>query len=274
MAKGVRVLVVGAHPDDCELKAGGAAALWAEGGHVVRFVSATDGGAGHHEIGGVELVRRRREEARRAAEALGVESLVMDAKDGELEPTIENRREFIRLIREFRPDLVLTHRPNDYHPDHRATSVLVQDAVYLVTVPNVLPSVEVMREMPVVMYLSDSFQKPNPFVADVAVGIDAVLERKVDAVHCHASQFYEWLPWNMRVEERVPRDEAGRRAWMREARVAPDREAARKWSERLVELYGASRGGEFQYAEAFEACEYGARLSGDKLRKLFPMINS
>jgi LmbE family N-acetylglucosaminyl deacetylase len=274
MAEKVRVLVVGAHPDDCELKAGGAAALWADGGHVVRFVSATDGGAGHHKIGGVELVRRRREEARRAAEVLGIESLVMDVKDGELEPTLENRREFIRLIREFRPDLVLTHRPNDYHPDHRATSVLVQDAVYLVTVPNVLPSLEVMREMPVVMYLSDSFQKPNPFIADAAVGIDRVLERKVDAVRCHASQFCEWLPWNMRVEEQVPTDDAGRRQWMRDWRVAADRECAKKWRARLTELYGKDRGESFEYAEAFEACEYGAKLTGEKLEMLFPFLNS
>ena len=272
MAKSVRVLVVGAHPDDCEIKAGGCAALWSKGGHAVRFVSATDGGAGHHAVGGVELVRRRREEARRAAEALGVESLVMDVPDGELQPTLENRWKFVRMIREYKPDLVLTHRPNDYHPDHRAASVLVQDAIYLVTVPNVLPSVEVLREMPVVMYLSDHFAKPIPFSADVVVGIDPVMDRKAEAIHRHTSQMYEWLPWNMRVESQVPPDEAGRKEWLKEQRSAPDRACAGHWRSKLKAIYGEARGAAFEYAEAFEACEYGSRLTAEKIRELFPFF--
>src|SRR6266576_2647187 len=112
-----RILVIGAHPDDCEVKCGGTAALWAQHGFTVRFVSATNGCSGHHEIGGIELVRRRAAEAAAAAKVIGIEAQVMDADDGALEPTVARRKIMIALIREFRPDLVLTHRPNDYHPD-------------------------------------------------------------------------------------------------------------------------------------------------------------
>ncbi len=267
-----RILVIGAHPDDCEIKCGGTAALWAAAGHQVCFVSATNGGTGHHEIGGIELVRRRLQEARAAARVLGVESLVMDHTNGELEPTLHYRRAFIKLIREYQPDLILTHRPNDYHPDHRYTSQLVQDASYVITVPNNVPTVEALRSAPVIMYLSDNFQKPIPFEPDIVVGIDSVLEKKVDAMHCHTSQMYEWLPWNQRREDEVPADEAGRRAWMRQQRIKANAQIAQRYRSKLVALYGRQRGGRFKYAEAFEVCEYGSPLTEQKRRALFPFV--
>ena len=191
-----RILVIGAHPDDCEIKTGGTASLWAKAGFVVRFVSATNGVSGHHAIGGIELVTRRVAEAKKAAKIIGIESQVLDVTNGEIIPTLFYRKLFIKLIREFDPDLILTHRPNDYHPDHRYTSQLVQDASYVVTVPNYVPTVKALRRMPVIAYLSDNFQKPIPFQPDVVVDIDKTLETKVDMMHCHVSQFYEWIPWN------------------------------------------------------------------------------
>ena len=192
-----KVLVIGAHPDDCELKAGGTARQWANRGFEVTFVSVTDGGAGHHTMMPAELIVRRRMEAAAAAEVLGVQSRVLDHHDGELLPTLEARLDIIRLIRQVRPDLVLTHRPNDYHPDHRYTSQLVQDAAYMVTVPRIAPDVPSLRMDPVFGYLSDSFTAPQPFRGDVIVPIDDVMEDVLAAIDCHASQFYEWLPFNM-----------------------------------------------------------------------------
>ena len=268
-----RILVIGAHPDDCEIKAGGAAALWAEHGFTVRFVSATNGGTGHHAIGGIELVRRRVAEAAAAAKIIDIESQILEYTNGDLEPTLANRKVFIKLIRDFRPDLVLTHRPNDYHPDHRYTSQLVQDSAYILTVPNNVPTTPALRDNPVIAYLSDTFQKPIPFMPDVVVGIDHVLEKKVDMLHCHVSQFYEWLPYNQRREKEVPPSDRGRRDWMKHDRIQYDKQCADRFRGKLVELYGRKQGSKFKYAEAFEICEYGSPLTEEKRKALFPFVN-
>lgn len=270
--KKLRILVIGAHPDDDEIKAGGSAALWAAQGHTVRFVSATNGGTGHHAIGGIELVRRRLAEARAAADVIGIESQIMEFTNGELELTLYYRKQFIKLIREFDADLILTHRPNDYHPDHRYTSQLVQDSSYVCTVPNNLPTTPALRKMPVIGYLSDNFQKPIPFMPDVVVGIDGVVEQKVDMLHCHVSQFYEWIPWNQRVENEVPKSDRERRAWLRERRLKADQECANRYRKQLIQRYGRKKGAKIRYAEAFEGCEYGAPLNAENIPVLFPFF--
>ena len=193
--KNPRILALGAHPDDCDVKAGGCAALWAQAGCVVRFVSVTNGEAGHHKMSGDELVKRRTAEANAAGAVAGIEYLVMDNPDGQLVPGLEERHKLIRLIREFAPDLILTHRPNDYHPDHRYTSQLVQDCSFLVGVPNICPEARPLRTSPMIAYFADDFQKPLPFKPDVAVDIGAVIYKKTQMLHCHESQVYEWLPW-------------------------------------------------------------------------------
>jgi LmbE family N-acetylglucosaminyl deacetylase len=266
----LRLLIIGAHPDDADYAAGGTAALYRAAGHVVKMVSLTNGDAGHHERPGPELARRRRAEAAAAGAVIGADYDVYDSHDGELLPTLENRRQVIRLIRSFRPDLVLTHRPNDYHPDHRYASQLVQDAAYMVTVPAVEPGVPHLGRDPVIAYLPDDFQKPYPFRPDVLVDVGPVLERVVDMLHCHVSQFYEWLPYNAGQADRVPADEAGRRAGL----AGQVRERLRRRAERyrglLVEAYGPRRGAAVEYVEAFEACEYGAPLDEVARRRLFP----
>ncbi len=268
--KALRILAIGAHQDDCEIKVGGTAALWVAAGHTVCLVSATNGATGHHEIGGIELVRRRTAEARAAADQIGAQSLVLGMPNGELEPSLAYRRIMIKLIRDFKPDLILTHRPNDYHPDHRYTSQLVQDSAYVVTVPNNLPSTPALRENPVIAYFADEFQKPQPFQPDVAIGIDSVLEKKVDMLHCHVSQMYEWLPFAACREHEVPEGDAARRAWMRKQRIQPDARRARQYRRQLIALYGRRKGSQFKYAEAFESCEYGSRMTPERRRELFP----
>lgn len=238
----------------------------------MKFVSVTNGDSGHMEIGGVELARRRYAEAQRVKEILGlVEYQVLDNPDGELEPSLPNRRQVIRVIREFQPDLVLCPRPNDYHPDHRYTSILVQDAAYMVTVPNTLSLTPHLRVNPVICYLQDDFQKPYPFTPDVAVDIDDVVEQKIDAIGCHVSQFFEWIPYNIGMES-VPSGEAERRAWLRRVVEEIYRNTAERFRALLVKLYGPERGNRVRYAEAFEGCEYGTRLTPELIPTLFPFF--
>lgn len=268
----MRIIAFGAHPDDCDIKVGGTAALWIKQGHVVKFVSVTNGDAGHHEIGGVELARRRRAEAAAAGKVIGVTYDVLDIHDGELEPTLPNRRRIIEIIRTFQPDLVLSPRPNDYHPDHRYTAVLVQDAAYMVTVPNIAAHTPHLRDNPCICYVSDNFQRPYPFTPDVVVGIDEVMPLKMDMLHCHVSQMYEWLPYNGRREQDVPEGEALRRQWLEGRRAAAGQDIANRFRPKLMERYGPERSATIQYAEAFEACEYGARLTPERLGGLFPAV--
>lgn len=270
----VRLLVIGAHPDDCDIKAGGVAAKYSQQGHIVKFISVTNGDAGHHDMGGAPLALRRNTEAQDAAKIIGIQYELLDNHDGELIPSLENRYQIIRSIREFNPDIIMTHRPNDYHPDHRYTSMLVQDAAYMVTVPNVCAFTAHMEKNPVIMYLSDGFMKPCPFTPDVVVGIDTVLDKKIDMLHCHVSQFYEWLPFNSGTLNLVPENMEDRREWLSERLIKRFKINAEKYREILIALYGNEEGEKIQFAEAFESCEYGSPLTSDNLQTLFPFFDN
>jgi LmbE family N-acetylglucosaminyl deacetylase len=266
----ITILAVGAHPDDCDLGAGGIAALYARAGHRVHFLAMTNGDAGHHEMGGAPLARRRLAEAQAAAGGIGIRYTVLDNHDGELEPNLANRRLMVRLIREIAPDLVLTHRPNDYHPDHRYTSLLVQDAAYMVTVPGVVAQTPHLSANPVICYMSDRFVRPYPFTPDVAVAIDEALDDKLEMLHQHTSQVYEWLPYNAGVLAEVPTGEEERRAWLRRTYAPRSADVADRYRDLLTALYGPERAREVRHAEAFEVSEYGAPLTHEARARLFP----
>ncbi len=268
----LRILAIGAHPDDCDLTAGGAAALWKQSGHEVRFVSMTNGESGHHQKSGKELADIRRQEAANAGKVLGIRYDVLDNPDGALTPSLENRKQLIGLIREYGPDLVLTHRPNDYHPDHRYTSLLVCDAAYMVTVPPVVPEVPALRKNPVICYMMDNFQRPYPFSPTVAVDIEPVIEKVVDMLDCHKSQFYEWLPYNKFFPEPPPDDPAARRDWLGKHFRSRIAHYADKYRELLMSTYGPERGPAVRYIQAFEPCEYGSPLTADERWRLFPFL--
>jgi L-seryl-tRNA(Ser) seleniumtransferase len=222
-------------------------------------------------MGGGALAKRRRAEAQEAGRRLGVVYDVMDNHDGELMPTLENRLAVIRKIREWNADVVLAPRPNDYHPDHRYTGVLLQDTAYMVVVPNVTPDTPPLKKNPVYLYFSDRFQKPEPFRPDISVIIDAAAAQKVDALDAHVSQMYEWLPWVDGQLAEVPADPAKRKAWLaqtRGGRIAPDvRKNLEKW-------YGAAKAGAAQHVESFEIAEYGKQPNDAEIRRLFPVIQS
>ena len=271
----LRIIAFGAHPDDCEIKAGGTAAQWARLGHHVMFVSMTNGDIGHWEMAGGPLARRRAEEATRADGMLGVTTHIMDNHDGELEPTLENRKKVVRLIREWKADIVLAPRPNDYHPDHRYSGILVQDAAYMVTVPFFVPEVPYLEKNPVFLYYTDRFQRPNPSRPDVAVSIDEVLEKKLDALVGMTSQFVEGGANGY--PGIVPKDEEGRAKRHRDVREGfrrRDQEGADQCRARLIELYGEERARAVKAAEAFEVCEYGGQPSKEELKKMFPFFGN
>lgn len=265
----INLVVIGAHPDDCDIDAGGTAILFAREGHNVLFVSLTNGDAGHHEKGGGALAKIRRAEAQEAGKRFEVEYIVLDNHDGELMPTLENRLDVIRLIRKWKADVVIGPRPNDYHPDHRNTAILLQDAAFMVTVPNVASDVPALRKNPVFLYSEDRFQKPYPFQPDIVVDISDVFDQKIYALAAHESQMFEWLPWLSGRLDKVPQTEEGRLKWLAEWR-RPHVNEQTKTS--LGKWYGAEKASKVKIAEAFEICEYGRRPSEEEIRKLFPML--
>ncbi len=267
-----RILVIGAHPDDADIKAGGTAAKWCALGYVVRLVSLTNGQAGHQTQYGPDLARRRKAEAQAAAAVIAATYEVLDHADGELDDRLEYRQRVIRLIRTFRPDMILTHRSTDYHPDHRFTGLLVQDASYLLTVPGICPEVPHLPRSPVILYFSDAFTKPCRFEPHLVIDIEAEFDRLVDMLHCHQSQFYEWLPSNAGYLDQVPAGEAARRRWLAERIGRRLRPLADRYRDLVVQTYGPERGRPLRYIEAFEVSEYGAPLDEAARARLFPFL--
>lgn len=269
----LRIICFGAHPDDSEIQSGGTAAKWAKKGHHVLLVSVTNGDIGHWREAGGALALRRRNEVNRAHEILGVQGVILDNHDGELLPTIENRRLVTRLIREWKADVVISHRPNDYHPDHRYTGVLIQDAAYMVTVPFFCPDTPVLKKNPVFLYSGDGFQKPNPFNPDVIVALDDVMDKKLDALGVMVSQFAEGgangsadlMPDD--AEKQKKRHEQVRNNFKNRQKGIADR-----FREKIEAWYPGDEAKQVKYAEAFEICEYGSRPGKTELKRLFPFF--
>lgn len=268
--KAARILVIGAHPDDCDIAAGGMAALWTEAGATVRFLSMTNGDTGHHEIGGGMLAKRRYAETQCSAEVLGIEYEVNDHHCGSLMPSLENRNVVIRAIRTFQPDLVLTHSPDDYHPDHRYTSILVQDSAYLVTVPMNLPLTPHLTYNPVFGYVAGTVTVSKDFRPAVFADIAPVLEKKLQMTCCHESQFLEWIPYNRGCLDQVPQDPAAQQQWMRDFWSERFRPFADHWRAGLVEQFGPERGSKIEWAEGIEICPFGTQPDEAMRQKLFP----
>jgi len=265
----LRIIAFGAHPDDSELKASGVAAMWAAKGHKVKFVSMTNGDIGHFAQAGGPLAARRLAEVQQCARILGIETEVLDIHDGELEPTLENRKTVARLIREWQADIVLFHRPYDYHPDHRYVGVLVQDAAVVVVAPFYVPNTQPTKRNPVFLYYSDPFLKPYPFNPTIVVGIDSVANKKWDCVSAMPSQFADEHSWQASTAAGVPKGE-GRAAYLLNLFKQRNADLANKYRSRLIELYGQEKGAKIKYAEAFELCQYGRQPTLDELKQLFP----
>jgi len=264
----INVVVIGAHPDDCDLDAGGTAIQFAKMGHRVLFVSVTNGDAGHFNKGGAVLAKIRKAEAEEAGKRFGVTYKVLDNHDGLLLPDLKVRSEIIRAIREWKADVVIGPRPYDYHPDHRNTAIALQDAAFMVIVPNIVPETPALKKNPVFLYTEDRFKKPNPFTPDIVVDISDVYEQKIYAVSAHQSQFFEWLPWLDGQLENVPKSEPERLKWLAESRKGNISKEAKT---ALLKWYG-SKADQVKYAEAFEICEYGSYPNDEDIKRIFPML--
>lgn len=267
--KKINIVVIGAHPDDADIKAGGTAIKLVEKGHNVLFVSLTNGDAGHFNKGGGHLAKIRRAEAQEAGRRFGVTYKVLDYHDGELMPTLDLRLQIIRIIRQWNANIVIGPRPYDYHPDHRSTALALQDAAYMVIVPNVASDTPALKVNPVFLYVQDRFQKPYPFTPDIAVDISDVFQKKIHAMAAHESQYFEWLPWLDDKLESVPENEAEREEWLQVYRKTPITDTIR---ESLVKWYGNERGMKITNAEAFEICEYGRQPTQDEIKELFELL--
>ena len=265
----IRVIMIGAHPDDCDQGAGGLAILMSQLGHQVKFVSVTNGDAGHQTMGGGALANRRYLEAQEAGKRFGVTYDVLSNHDGELVPSLDIRMQIIRKIREWNADIVLAPRPNDYHPDHRYTGVLVQDAAYMVAVPNISPETKPLKKNPLFLYYQDRFQKPSVFRPDIAIDISSVFQKKIYALAAHESQFFEWLPWIGGYAAEVPKGENERLAWLanqRKKTINPEiQKSLEKW-------YGVAKTTNIKYFEAFEICEYGNQPTTEDIKRLMPIL--
>jgi LmbE family N-acetylglucosaminyl deacetylase len=257
----LRVIVFGAHPDDCDLDAGGIAIKFVKMGHKVKFVSMTNGDAGHQSMGGGALAKRRIAEAQEAGRRFGVEYTVFDNHDGELLPTLENRLKVIREIRNWHADIVITHPPDDYHPDHRYTSILIQDASFMVIVPNVAPDTPPLKKNPVFFY-------PNTTEPDIAIDIDNELSQKLYAASAHESQFFEWLPWIEGTIDKVPKSKEERLVFMK-SWISPPNDAVKNC---LKKWYGEAKASTIKNTESFKISEFGRQPDHDELLKLFPVI--
>ncbi len=289
--KQIRAMMIGAHPDDCDFRCGGLALQYAKAGHKVKFLAMCDGSGGHHIMEPDAIAERRKRETQAVAAMAGIEYDVWDVCDCEIVADLETRKRLVRAIREFNPDVIFCSRPNDYHTDHRAASLLVQDASYLLIVPHFCPDVPAMKETPVILHFYDHFQNP-PFKADIAIRTDDVIEEKFKMLACHESQLFEWLPYTKGTLHTVPADPAQRLEWLHEPRIPRDgkpldesiltknligseseyKEAipAVKYREQLVARYGEELGMATNFAEAFAVCEYGSPLTPENTSILFP----
>ncbi len=262
----MKLMTVGAHPDDCEWMAGGTAALARKAGWEVVFVSVTDGSAGHHEMKPRSLAARRLKEARTAASRIGATYRSLGEPDGRLFVTDRTTARVVRAIRKLNPDVVITHRACDYHRDHRYTGELVLDASFVLQVPSVYPKPKAMDRVPVILYACDSFSEGPRFRADMVVDTSSVLDIQTRMIMDHESQFREWIPWlNGQRQVGRRRPVADLNSLARSLKARP-RLIAKRFASELKAKYSR----EADSAEAFQVSEYGRRLTGEEAGKFFP----
>ena len=284
MYKKPKILMIGAHQDDNEFCCGGLAAKYVKLGYEVRFLSMCNGCGGHHIMTPGETTACRAAESEKVANLLGITYDVWDYDDCNLVADLPTRKRLIRYIRQFNPDLIITHRTNDYMPDHRATGQLVQDASYLLTVPHECSDVQAMRFMPVIMYNEDRFTQP-PFKADIVIDIDAEIDTKLRIADLNVSQVYEWLPYTH--GEEAPKDKEARLEWLKGMNITSETtddeimsagrgyavsfaKVAARFRNELIKRYGKEKGRKIRYAEAYEISEYGFQPDEEYKKIFFP----
>ena len=238
----------------------------------VKLVALTNGDVGHFAQAGGPLAQRRKAEVEACHEKLGVATDVLDIHDGELMPDLETRKKVANLIRDWQADIVLSHRPWDYHPDHRAVGKLAEDAAVVVAAPYFAPYTPPTKGNPIFLFYSDNFKKPYPFDPIIAVGFDEVAQKKWDCISASAVAVRRrrFVAGALRPERS---DRRGR------AQGVPARrgETAQRGRGEPVprpagEALWRAEGPAIKYAEAFELNQYGRAATADELKAMFPDI--
>ena len=252
----MRVMVIGAHPDDADIYCGATAIKLAKAGAKVRFVSLCNGNKGHQTMTSPALAARRFGETQCAAKAYGIESYSVGASpDCEIEPTLELREKVTRMIREFAPHCVITHRSTDYHADHRATGTAVLDSIYMLGVPLFCPETPVPETLPFVLYSSDDFSVPRPLRADMIVPVDDVLDQLLEGWLCHVSQTSEWLLPEYGIDPATwPKDQARRKEIFRTKVREMDNRNLVLHRDEIQRVFGGKK---LWGVEVYEISEYG-----------------
>lgn len=268
-----RVIVICAHPDDAELTSGGICILLSRMGYKIKYISLTNGNKGHHEGTKNEITIRGYGETEEVKKRMGCEYEILNIEDVKLESTLKNRIEVIRLIREWKADIVITHPPYDYYPDHRHTFLLVQDTAFLVNVPKILSEVPAVEQSPLFLYTRGRYVNPLELQPDIVVDITSVIRKKAYVIDAHVSQIYEWLFWINHSNDIIPETEEGKIDYILNQYVLR-RGEVRENDKSVVKKWYGSQAEEVKTIEAFEICEFGRTVNNQDIRALFPMFHN
>lgn len=254
----LKVLVVEAHPDEAEMYSGGTMRLLADKGAAVKFLCLTNGDAGHYQMEREPLKRRRAREAYTAARHLGVlDYEILDIHDGELVPDLAVRTAVISAIRRWQADIVITfHDDCPGHLDNRAAGRAVREASGFCTNGNIVPEVPPLAEAPICLKMTD-YGAIDVHKHDVVVDVGASIDAKLRACAAHATQFYEFAPFERGFLDEAPKigDWAAERAFI-----------LKYWPEFMYTQPGMS--GAKEFAESFQLADYGRKVTAEEVSAL------
>ena len=189
----MNILAIGAHPDDVETSCGGTLAKYAKMGHKVFMATATNGNIGSATLSMEKIAAVRKEEARKAAAHIGAEYICLDYDDEMFFEDKAARLAFIDLVRYCKADVILTHNPEDYNPDHELTSKIISDIAVMIPIEKIHTKSPAYSRIPIIVY----FESENGlgFIPTEYVDITDTMEIKMAMCWEHKSQI-SWMQDN------------------------------------------------------------------------------
>lgn len=183
----MKILAIGAHPDDVELSCFGTLALCVSRGDTVVVCSVTNGNLGHKKLDKETLSLVRMVEGAEASKVIGSSYCTLEIDDMKVdENSDEQILKVVNLIRSVNPEIIITHSENEYHSDHTAVNKLVFKSSHLASIPNYETKNSPITHIPYIIYM-DSVEGA-PFIGDTWVDISDTFELKMKAIGCHTSQ--------------------------------------------------------------------------------------
>jgi LmbE family N-acetylglucosaminyl deacetylase len=262
----LKVLVIFAHPDEGEIYAGGISAIYSKMGHSVKFLSLTNGDAGHWSMDAESLAKRRYKEAMEAKRILGLSDYeVLEYHDGKLKNSLEIQEVVAKRIEQWKADVVILFYPITTeaggHNDNMQAGLIVQAAATLIK----------MEELPAFLYMRDYFTTSFSHIPDIAINIEEVWETKLLAMKAHESQVVEANPHADGILEEVLGSKIKQQEYLFYnsypfSRITPDIKLA------LLKWYGRDFSENIKWAEAFEFAGFGRQINNKAISELFPML--